>query len=502
MALNPTLSSQTLNCSFTNTTDSNKELVFDVKRQENILASNPSSYDVYVSRFYIDSAAIPSFRITETIKNDYYVGVMYKNFNTNFIRTMLLPVKDFYAEKDFIDSINQNLERAYYNMLQNMVVDSSHILTKLFASGDPSILFNSTSYATLTTSAVPGDFSLTNSVNYLSVFINVISLTTSSNLTGVTFSLYIKNLISNVEVLVSNKITTDCKNIWFSDFGALSQDQMFNAGSSSFTGQNNTFRPLEMLNIYKGTQAAGPWAAKLVPNATIGGSSFNLTAGVSLYYGCSNPIISAFPTSNPYFIVDDSTKKIGIKYTDAWKLSGVQIVLSPKLYAMMGFDAELLTASQRSVPPYINSLDGDVQTYPFMGYILSLPDIGYNWTNMQTTWRTFYQSISTYETLCDIESIDLITSMNIELQQDLLADRGGQKVLTNFLISEYSGTSYQYIMTGDNKRRFRMNQVGELTSFQLRFVVRRKDQINFSTFETVQLAPGMFSNILLIFEPL
>jgi hypothetical protein len=494
MALNEILSSQGINCAYTNTTNADQELKFSIRRQENILPSNPSNYDCYVSRWYLDSNAIPSFRITADNQSDYYAGIIFKTSFDTFGTVVNFPIIDLYSEKEFIDLINQAVEQSYQyfsgntNLMAIKTTESVYSESGIIFLGYSSSLSYIQSYYEFTPTSTSG---YTNTCNYIRVsFTFSDTLNSSFTYYDNVFEIYLKNMDSGKQVLLTNNLKTSYNQTVFCDWGQYNQEDLpVNAsatlpdGSTNYNGK--TVKPSKMFSIFKGDKLSGAWRLIIVPMNNQS-NTFNyalLIRNFKFYAGQNLSTMSAFPTYAPYLSVDTSSN-LQINYTDSWKKSTLSLFVSPKIYSMMGFNASYLTlGASKSIRT--DSLSATTVS-SLGGYSIPLPVGSYSTSSPQTSWKIYTQPSSTFETFCDIEAILLTTTMNIELEQDILSPIGGNKVLMSFIVDKYSATNYQFNMTGDNRIRFRLTQTQDLTSFEMQFMIKRKNQTPASSLYMMQ----------------
>lgn len=475
-----------LNCAYTNSTNEEQELQFSIRRQENILPENPSNYNCYVSRWYLDSNSIPSFRITSDIQSDYYVGVVQKTTKKEYRLASIstLPVIDLYSEKEFIDLINLSIDRSYMYLLGNMTNQTTEVVFTAnnvhTGYGEISGVPFSTYYQFSPTSTS----GYSDTCNYVSINFTIEYPSTYKEFD---YDVYLRNTYSGKQVLVTSCLSGPFSGTTFCDWAQYNLDD----DSIDFTAKN--VKPTEYFSTFKGDKLSGPWRLIIIPKTTPN-ETFNYAVHVlnfTFRAGQTKTTISQQPYFSPFITVNPSTNYLELNYTDAWRKSNYSLIVSPKIYSMLGYQASYITVA--------NSI-GETNT-SVSGWNLMLPSGSFSAADPQNSWNVCTQPSNTFETFCDIEAILLTTSMNIVLEQDILAPRGGNKILASFIVDKYSATSYQFNMTGDNKRGFRLTQTDELNSFEMQFMIKRKNQINPAAKEEVlKLPPGGYSDVLLIFE--
>ena len=480
MSVNDTLPTISINLPFTNDSDLDTELKYTINRQDNILSGNPSLYDVFVSRWYVDSNSIESFRITENNQSDYWVGIMnYYDSNISTVPTIKnLPTRDIiplYGEVDFLDIINKSLAEIY-QYYQVSTLGSPYALKD-------NVAFNHT----FTFAAPTYNFSIPNDTDFYpsGYDYRLIFTVNSSPDTVAGFSLILKNLTSNTRVVImkNNLLAQQNVELRFSDNAFVQFDDKLNA--------TQYCTPVTPFNVLKNTSGNlfGNWQLEIVSNysylweVTLSNVRLNITA--------RKLVASAVPDSFycPYLELDETTQKLQFRYNDLWAIGKFEIYFSPKINSMLGFNTKYF--------PNINGTKG--------GYRLILPNIAISNTPSQSNMLLYRQNISTVDAFTDIESVNIDTTLNLAREVNSLSLRATERVLTSFIVDKYSPTNYSFTSTSNNMRKFRILQTGELTSFDVSFYVQRKNQKGYTQDnaprEIIQISSGMYADLLLLFIP-
>jgi hypothetical protein len=468
------LSIVSVNMPFINSGNTPTELKFSVVRHDNIVDDNPSLYDVFVSRWYLDSSLVESFRISSTNQTDYWMGVKANGDGDNYgIRKSYLPTCDkvqLYGEQDFLDQMNHSINNAYTNYgLEHASTSlnyglSSATATGTFTQDTPHVDF-----------AVP---SLAYPDEAYDYHLTINSIVVNTDAPNVDFSLSLFNQTIDLQIMVSRNNFRSLAGKSFADWAAYDID------NDDHLLKQAIFKPVSAFFQFKNkpSNAYGLYSLMLTPNTSGITYSFTVNYTLDVVIRKSTPEYS-YPTFAPVIQLDQSTKLLQWFYSTAWRASNYDIYVSPKIFAMIGFPGSYVASE--------------------LGYKLRFPQAAFT-EQSQVDMITYPQAISTVECLCDIESIGISTSMPIAHEVNALGFKSSNRILTSFIVDSYSKTSYSFTATADNLRKFRILQTSPLTNFDISFFIKRKnndgDALNQSQ-EVVNLLPGMYGDILLQFIP-